>query len=189
MNDPSLKDGAELFTSPGSCILPMYSKVQLDEYTSYTRVGGYKRVSAYELVSQARTKSLYAEVNIAPFGVNLFSDLPQNIAAETGLLQARLQNHGMQTALGQIMHTAPAEIRPSIEAIYVIFSRANQGQNDHVISYYASTNMIIIHLKSYAGLGGRNAIGMECLKRALSIPGIKNVTIVSARTPYIQVPS
>ena len=185
----SKTDDAELYTSAGSCVLLMFSEVPLDEYSSFTRATGYKRVAVRDLIAHAKTKTSYVEVSIAPFGINIFSDLQANLAAETELL---VQSHGfnnplVQSTFSAIVRAASATIAPVIESLSRSFIRANRDTNTPTVFFHAGTNTLVIHLRAYSGLGGRNALGMECLKRALSVPGVKSINIVSARIPYIEV--
>jgi hypothetical protein len=180
--------GAERYTASASCILPMFSQIDLDQYTSFYRVTGYQRITACDMLSTARLKKTYVEINIEPFGLNIYSDCADMQKAELDHLAEPVQNSVLSSNMELAKASAP-ENKTIFEIVARTLSRANRSENKDFAFYCVGANTIIAHIKTYNSKTGQNAIGMECIRKLYSVDGVKSVQVVNSHPPYIEVTS
>lgn len=177
---------AERYTAKASCILPMFSQVSLDEYTTYVRATGYQRITAAELLSTARQKRTYVEVSLEPFGLNIHPDSADMHRAEMEMLQEPTHNTILASNLEVAKCLAPTK-KHVFEEVYKILARINRSENKEFAFYCTGANTLIVHAKTYSGKTSRNAIGMECIRKLYTLDGVRSVQIVNSHPPYIEV--
>lgn len=172
------------YTCPGMCPIPLTTTIPIDEYTNYTRVTGYRRITVRDMIIHAKEASTYVEINLSPFGINILTPIHTHLAEEASLLATPYNNPQLDTFVREVVdeathvHNAPQSVLDTIGLIPRAFNRVNRNGNRDYVFFYPATNTIVITVTTYTG--PRNSIGMECLKRALALPGVKGITITAS---------
>lgn len=186
LNFPSVED----YSSLGSCITPMVAEVADDEFSTHVLVTGFSHITAREMITTSRARAVYSEVSITPcFGLHLFRECRERLKLETDMLSQRFSNPFFIECLSRITESIPDKTRAkAVEEAALVFIRANRQENTQRLFYYDVNNTLVIHIKGYVGLDGKPVIGMECLKRALAVVGVKQLKIHPSSPVYIEVP-
>ena len=175
------------FSAEDTCILPMTCEVQTSDYSSFTTVTGFRCVTVREMLCQARHTNTYVEVVLDSFGINVHDDAAAKCREEIALLDESASRSPILAAASDRLALAAPAREPVFSKIFHCLWRLNRSDNKECVIYYAFSDTLVVHLRTYQGLGGRAAIGMECLRRLSSIDGVRTVTVVGSTAPYLEV--